>query len=95
MKDFMKNMLYAYPCGYVTSRYLSVVPFISNILRTETLTEDLRQLLSRWDYKFPETRTWPKRKEKVGNRKIDTSISSKTMNELLKTESRIIKHLGY
>ncbi len=94
-EDFMKNMLYAYPCGYVTSRYLSVVPFISNILRTETLTEDLRQLLAKWGYKFPLTKTWPERKEKIGDRKINTSISPETMSKLLKAESRIISHLGY
>lgn len=87
---FMNNFLKAYPCGYVTSRYLSVVPFVPNILRTETLDRDLKQLLKNWGYGFPKAK-----RRNVTPKTIDTSISDATKAKLFRVESRAISYLGY
>ena len=90
-EDFVNGMLKAYPCGYVTARYLSVIPFVDHVLRMENLNNELNLLLTKWGYSLP-TDVSP---TNVTSKKINTSISSDAMSRLLRAESRIIKHLNY
>jgi len=90
-EKFVLNMQRAYPCGYVTARYISVIPFCRYIFRTENLTHDFSFFLKRLGYSFPENIS----KFNVTPKEIDTSISAKAKNKLLNAESRIIRYLGY
>lgn len=90
-EEFVNGMLRAYPCGFVTARYLSVIPFVNYFLKTEKLEESLSSLFAEWGYKFP-NHIPP---ANVTPKSIDTSISPELKERLLRAEGRIIRHLGY
>ena len=85
-EGFVENILKYNPHGYVTEKYLSVILFVNNILKTETLTRDLKNYL-KIPTNLPAINTTPKT--------INTSLSSGLYDRLLKAESRIIKYLKY
>jgi len=85
-EGFVENILRIYPFGFVTTLYLSVIPFVDHVLRTENLTQGLRRLFHQWGYKFPEEIT----PTNVTSKSIDTSLSLELRKKLLRTESRII-----
>lgn len=88
--QFMKNMLYAYPCGYVSSRYLSVVPFVDKVFRTETLDKNIKDFFDEMKMDVPKVT-----RKNVTPRSIDTSLSPKVMNQYLRAESKAISYLNY
>ena len=90
-EDFVASMLNAYPCGYVTARYLSVLPFVDYVLETENLTEMLNNLMLSFGF----TRSINISKSNVTPKTIDTSISPELYDRLLRAEGRIIKYLKY
>jgi hypothetical protein len=87
---FMENMLYAYPCGYVTSRYLSVIPFVNKIFRTETLDADIQKFFKEIGKEVPKAE-----RKNVTPQTIDTSLAPDTHKKYLRAESRIISYLNY
>ena len=86
--EFIEKMLTAYPCGYVTSQYLTRVPFVDHVLRTETLTDDLKKLFKIWEIPFNDVPP-----TNVTSKDIDTSLPPQLEARLLNSERRIINYL--
>lgn len=87
-EQFILKMIDAYPSGYVTNLYMTNIPFVCHILKTENLTKDLKALFEKWEYPFP---------NRVSNINVtkdssDISLAKKTEDKILKVEQKI---LGY
>lgn len=88
--DFVNKMLMAYPSGYFTSKVFANVPFVSHVLRTDQLTDQLRILIESWGYSWPDHIP----KENSSNKNISTWLPNELEKKLIGLEKRVINYIA-
>lgn len=89
-EEYIERMIWAYPQGYVTCRYMTTIPHVTHIIKTHNLTFNLKNLFISWGYEFPDYLS------PVGAtpRNIDTSLSKSVEDKILDIEHEIISYLN-
>jgi hypothetical protein len=94
-EEWVKEMIYVYPCGFVKLTYCTIFPFVEKVFKQESLRQDLPPFLERLGYKEVYKIANGMPNVNVTPRTIDTTLSKETLAKLCNTERAMFDHFGY